>query len=282
MRRLPLCIIATAAALATACSSGDDASAPADTIVSGAGEHLTAAQVRRQMPAGLSADDSAAYVKAYVASWIDSRLIERVAIDEVDRAEIDRLTEAYRSQLIMAQYRRSMARQASDGIFHPDTIEAYYKAHQDDFRLDRPMVKGIYIKVESDNPRLRSMQSAVQSTNPVDLDRLDKAANAEAIHYDYFRDRWIDFEQIENRIPGEIPEHILSEHKTATVTDGTYSYILAVSDYLPAGSIQPLEAARPVIKERLLAAKRIEYDAALRSELLNRAIADGTVQYYGH
>lgn len=279
MRKLPLYIIATAAALATACSSGDAASAPPDTIVSVAGEHLTASQVRRQMPAGLSPDDSAAYVKAYVASWIDSRLIERVAIDEVDRDEIDRLTAAYRSQLIMTQYRRSMARQASDGIFHPDTIEAYYNAHQNDFRLDRPMVKGIYIKVESDNPRLRGMQSAVQSTNPVDLDRLDKAANAEAIHYDYFRDRWIDFEQIENRIPGEVPERILSEHKAITITDGTYSYILAVSDYLPAGSLQPLEAARPAIKERLLAGKRIEYDAALRSELLNRAVADGIVVY---
>lgn len=269
--------------LAAACSRGGDVSVPADAIVSVGNEHLTRDELRRHLLPGIAADDSAAFARAYIRSWIDERLVAAVAAAEVDMAEIDRLTAEYRQELIMAQYRRSMARQATDGIFAEDSLQAYYEARKADFVLSRPMIKGIYIKVPDDAPNLGTLRKLYKSERSVDIDRLEKTALNQAVHYDYFRDRWVDWDQVETRIPADLglPESALKAHKPLEVTSGGFVYLLSVSDYLPTGATMPFEAARPLIKERLLAIKRMAYDAALRNDLLNRAISNGTVTFYG-
>ena len=92
---------------------------------------------------------------------------------------------------------------ARDGEFAEDSPRAYYEEHKDDFKLERPMVKGVYLKLLDDAPKLKQIRRLYRSDSPGDIDKLEKAAIGTAIHYDYFRDSWIDWEQIENRIPVE-------------------------------------------------------------------------------
>lgn len=279
-------IIAAIAAmlLAAACGGGGDVPADADVLVVAGNGTLTRSQLHAAMPAGLSAEDSTTFARAYIREWIDARLIADVAAEEVDRDEIERLVDEYRNSLIMAQYRRAMARKAGDGIFADDTLRAYYDAHPDDYVLDRPLVKGIYLKVPDDTKNLATLRRLYKSEQPADIDRLEKAALGEAIHYDYFRDRWIDWEQIETRIPVDFSAADMASimaHKPVDVTSGGFVYLLSVSDCLPAGSPMPFDAAKPYIRERLLSLSRIEYDKRLRNELLNNALADGTVRFPG-
>ena len=278
---------ATACALSimTACSRGGDASVPADALVSIGEASLTRTELNTKIPAGLSPADSTAVARAYIRSWIDARLIAGVASAEVDMDEINRLTEEYRNELIMAQYRRTMARQASDGDFAEDSLRAYYETHPEDFVLERPMLKGLYLKIPDDTPNLSTIRRLYNSDKPADLDRLEKAALSSAIHYDYFRDRWVDREQIEKRIPADFTtaatEASLAAHKPVDIKSGGFVYLLSVADYLPAGATMPYEAARPMVRERLLALKRMAYDAKLRGELLSRSLSDGTVVFHG-
>ncbi len=285
MRRTKYIFVATAAMLlAAACGGGGTASIEADALVVAGSGTLTRSQLHAAMPAGLSAADSTTFARAYIREWIDARLIADVAAEEVDRAEIERLVEEYRNSLIMAQYRRSMARKATDGIFSEDTLKAYYDAHPDDFILDRPLVKGIYLKVPDDTKNLSTLRRLYKSEQPADIDRLEKAALGEAIHYDYFRDRWIDWEQIETRIPVDFSSADMADMrsgKPVDVTSGGFVYLLSVSDYLPVGSPMPFEAAKPYIRERMLSLSRIDYDKRLRNELLNKALADGTISFPG-
>ncbi|MCH5221920.1 MAG: peptidyl-prolyl cis-trans isomerase [Muribaculaceae bacterium] len=270
--------------LAAACSRGGDAVIPEDTIVRVGSDFLRAEELRQHIPSGISHDDSVALARAYIHSWIDTRLIAKVAAEEVDIDEIERLTAEYRNELIMSQYRRAMARQASDGIFAEDSLQGYYEACKADFVLERPMVKGIYLKVPQDASNLAAIRKLYKSERRADIDRLEKEALSAAIHYDFFRDRWIDWEQIETRIPVDFTASVttaLEAHKPLEVTAGGFVYLLSVSDYLPAGATMPFEAAKPIIKERLLSIKRIAYDAALRNDLLNRALSDGTVSFPG-
>lgn len=285
MRRTKYIFVATAAMLlAAACGGGGTASIEADALVVAGSGTLTRSQLHAAMPAGLSSADSTTFARAYIREWIDARLIADVAAEEVDRAEIERLVEEYRNSLIMAQYRRSMARKATDGIFSEDTLKAYYDAHPDDFILDRPLVKGIYLKVPDDTKNLSTLRRLYKSEQPADIDRLEKAALGEAIHYDYFRDRWIDWEQIETRIPVDFSSADMTDMrsgKPVDVTSGGFVYLLSVSDYLPVGSPMPFEAAKPYIRERMLSLSRIDYDKRLRNELLNKALADGTISFPG-
>lgn len=272
-----------AAALLLGCSHGDDASIPSDAVARVGKEYLTRDDVNRQLRSGLTPDDSTALAKAYIGSWIDTKLIANVASTEVDIEEIDRLTEEYRNELIMAQYRRAMARQASDGDFAEDSLKEYYNNHLDDFVLERPMLKGIYIKLPDYTSNLATIRRLYNSKKPADIDRLEKAALNSAIHYDYFRDRWVDREQIEKRIPIEFTEAVtasLAAHKPLEVTKDGFVYLLSVDDYLPPRATMPYEAARPIVRERLLTVKRLAYDNQLRTDLYKRAIDNGIAEVY--
>lgn len=282
-RSLSNLILAAALALAAyGCSGGGNAIVPADAVASVGKEYLSAGQLRAQIPVGLTPEDSANLARAYIKSWITGRLVENVAANDVDIEEIDRMTAEYRSELIMAQYRRLMA--ANDpGIFSEDSLLAYYDSHNADFRLERPLIKGIYLKVPDDARNLAQIRRLYNSDKATDIDRLEKAANSTAIHYDYFRDSWIDLEQIENRIPVEFDSERLArigKHQPLDIGAQGFVYLLSVNDYLPAGAIMPFEAARPLVRERLLALKRRAYDKALLNDLYEQSLDNGTARIY--
>lgn len=243
---------------------------------------LSRAEVAAALPAGLSADDSVRLARAYVRNWIDTRLVEDVAAEHVDMATIERMTAAYRRDLIMREYRERMF--AAEAVeFADSVVDDYYSRHSADFVLQRPLIRGVYIKLPDDSKALKAIRRLYRSTRPDDMDRLEKEALGEAIHYDYFRDRWIDWEQVEARIPydfGNSPAEFLRTHRNLDVSLGGFTYLLDVSDVLPAGSAMPPEAARPLIEERLLAERRRAYDAALRQRLYDSAIEAGRAQVY--
>lgn len=274
-------VAAALALVMTGCGGSGDNIIPADAVAIVGGDVLTRRDVASKVPAGVAAEDSAALASAYVRSWINMRLIEQVASKEVDMQQIDRLTAEYRSELIMSQYRRAMAQQA-DGTFSDDSLRSYFDSHQEDFRLERPLIKGVYLKVPEDAQNLAIIRRLYKSERPVDIDKLEKAALGNAIHYDYFRDSWVDWEQVENRIPldfsGENFDKISKRQNVDFTADG-FVYLLSVSDYLPAGNVMPYEAAMPLVRERLLAVRRRAYDSRLLNDLYNRAVEDGTVTF---
>lgn len=273
----PLCM-----ALAACNSAPAPPAAPAaDVLASLGSERLTAADVRAAMPAGLSADDSARFVRAFVNSWVDAHLVTDVASSQVDMEQIERMTADYRSQLIMQEYTRKMFETHAAGI-PDDSLRAYYDAHRSEFILDRPMVHGIYLKLPSDTRNLRTIRRLFRSDRPDDIDRLEKEILASAaIHYDYFRDRWVDWEQIEARVPvefGSDPGAWLARgDRTIDHTAGPVTYLLRITDVLPAHSPMPFEAAREQITRRLLASGRRAYQTRLLRELRDSAMAAGTL-----
>ena len=99
--------------------AGTEATAPDADAVAVVGQNtLTVSQLSKDIPAGLSTEDSLRYVKAYVKEWVESRLISDIASRDLDMAEIDRITEDYRRRLIMMEYCRRMFRSPTSRCGH--------------------------------------------------------------------------------------------------------------------------------------------------------------------
>lgn len=248
------------------------------------GQTLSLTQLRENMPGGLSEDDSAKYVSGYVHDWVDSRLMAEMAKEDVDIREIDRMVAEYRTALIAEAYRRKIASDGSSAaVLSEDSVRAYYDSRKQDFRLPSALVKGVYIKVPDNIANLPLIRRLMRSDKPEDIDRLEKeVVKSGAIHYDYFRERWVDWDQIEVRIPYSFPTPtgFLSPGKQLEHTAGGYTYLLSITDVLPAGSVMPYEAARDEVRERLMAERRRQLDAAFRADLLQRALASGRAKIY--
>lgn len=262
----------------SACSHKEQAMGPDEAARIGS-EALTYAEIAKAAPAGMSEADSTAFVEAYVNTWISDRLIDRVAAAHIrDTEEIDRLTARYRRDLIMWEYRRMAVNADTALALKPEELRAYYDAHPERMRLDAPMVRGIYLKMESDDPALRTVRRLYASPDRDDIDRLEKVGLRGAIHYDYFRDQWIPAKQIITKIPKEINPSDLRKGYTLELDADGFTYLLSVSDVLPAGATMPYEAAEPLIRETLDALRRSELDAHLLRQLRDEAVKDGTLQ----
>ena len=246
-------------------------------------ERLHLAQACRDLPGGLSPDDSARFVKGIVYAWVDKRLVAEMAPEDLDMSEIDRLTSEYREALIAEAYRRRIAEEGTDATFSEDSMKTYYEEHKADFRLREPLVKGVYVKVPANASNIASIRRLMRSDAPADIDRLEKEViSSNAIHYDYFRERWIDWDRIEVRIPydfGDIGAFLRPGRFLDTTTDG-YTYLLRVTEVLPASATMPFEAAREEVRERLLAERRRQIDASFRADLLRRALDTGRAEIF--
>ena len=275
-------IMCAGAFLLSGCNKAEtEATAPnADAIAVVGQNTLTVSQLSKDIPAGLSVEDSLRYVKAYVKEWVESRLISDIASRDLDMAEIDRITEDYRRRLIMMEYCRWMFR-AHAAEIPDDSLRSFYESHKDEFVLDRPMVRGTYLKVPDDVTNLRVMRRLYRSDKPADADLLEKEVLAGAIHYDYFRDRWVDWEQIETRIPydfGERPSAWPSPHRHLDTSAGGFTYLLYITDVIPAGSTMPFEGAREEILIRMLNAERRAFDARLLQDLWEASLQSGDLK----
>lgn len=265
---------------AYACNKGT-APIPDDALVVVGKSVLTRADLDRSMPGGLNDQDSTLYAQAYIKSWIDAEMTSKLASREIDMTEIDKMVAEYRNQLIMLEYSRQMYDSHGKEYFSEDSIKRYYDEHKDEFILTRPMVKGVYLKVFDDAKSLPQLRKLYKSTKDQDVDKLDKSELTGAVHYDYFRDRWVDWEQIERRIPydfGSAPSTFLRNHRNLDFSTGGFTYLLDISDVLYEGQTMPYEAARSQIEDRLKFASRRLYDDALKKELYDKGVQNGDIK----
>lgn len=241
---------------------------------------LTADDLVKVVPRSLQPDDSAAVAAAYIKGWVDGQLFSQIGVKNIpDLQEIDRMTREYRTRLIGIEYLRLMYAQRGDELFPEDSIRAYYEAHPAEFQLQRPIVKGVYIKIPDRSEALSRVKRIYQSNRDTDIDRLEKEDLRGVIHYDYFRDRWVDWDQIETRIPYRFgrPDDFVATHKSLEFSDSAYTHLLQITEYMRTGATAPYEYSRPTIQGILREKSRLEYEARLRLELLSRGLEDGDI-----
>ena len=273
-------MLAALLAVQSACTKTDPDS-DANLVARVGKQRLMREELDRAITPGLSAEDSTAFARAYVKSWVDARVMTEVASRNIsDMSAIDRMVDDYRNELIAWEYSRLMFDHHSETDFPTDTIEAYYQRESKRFVLDRPLVKGVYIKIADNSPVLARVRKLYKSTRDADIDRLEKQDLQGVIHYDYFRDRWVDWEQIETRIPGDFgdsPDAFVANHKHYEISSNGFTHLLEITEYLPTGSPMPIERARTLIIRDLYNLNRQVYDTRLRMELLSKGLEDGTV-----
>lgn len=235
---------------------------------------LLLSDILRQLPAGITAADSAAMIRKMADQWIEGFLIEDLAasqIDDMDR--IDALTDAYRRSLIADSYRRKMRR---NGVQPVDMagVRAYYKAHAPELRLERPIVKGLYIRIPASSRHLDDIRLWMRQADADSYDALENTGRREATAFRYFADQWTDFDVISSEIParlGDSDRFVESTVDFETELNGMV-YILHLTDFRRSGTVMPEDYAAPIIEDRMKALHLADYEAGLIRALRASAI----------
>ena len=264
-------LLLSVAALSS-CSRGDEHPAG----IAGVGDKiLTADLIAAAIPPGLSKGDSARWADNFIDQWIINELLNEVATKNITNLdEIDRLTEEYRRNLIIDEYRRLKLEQDTSLAITRAQIEDFYANFGGEMRLKEPMVRGIFIAISSSSPKLAGIRRWHVSTKEEDIEKLEKVGLTEAVNYEYFRDRWTPVSTIAGRFPAPAPQ-VNRKGQHIEARDSTTVYLFSVSDYLPAGASMPLSIAEPEIRSRLEAARKTQIDARLKQQLYENALNKG-------
>ena len=255
----------------------------ADVLVSVEGHSLLRSEVETVIPRTLSSADSLLMAESYVKKWVKDVLVYDVAEENLgeEMADVERLVEAYRHSLIRYRYQEQLVRERLSAEIRESDVLNYYETNQKKFELKTNLVKGLFLKVPIDAPGLADLKRWYKSDDASAVEKIDKYSLQNAAIYDYFYDKWMDFEDVMENIPIQLsnPSAYLKANKTLEVSDSSYCYLLNIRDYIPAGQVAPYDYVQPQIMDMLLAQRKQKFLRDFEEELYNDAIRDGKVRF---
>lgn len=245
---------------------------------------LTKEDVEARIPQGLNAQDSVALYKAIVEDWLKEEVLSDFAEERLfDTGSIDQKVRDYRNSLIVQEYISRMQEFQTPKI-DEDKIKEYYALHKNEMKLEVPLVKGVFLKISRGSDPQEEIKRLLTSKDPASIDVLEQTWMDRALEYNYFRDKWIDWETLAGMIPYRFadPDEFLSQHSFFETEYGDCSYYLQISDYIKTGEIQPYEYSKHWIGNLLTQSSLAEYERVLVNSLIKKALKDGKLKLVGY
>ena len=256
----------------------------ADVLVRVKDRVLGREEIQRQIPRSLSSADSLLMAESLAKKWVKDALVYEVALrnlEREERAEVDRLVEEYRHSLIRYRYEEQLVRERLSSDFQESDKLRFYEENQSKFVLDKALIKGLFLKVPADAPGLADVKKWYRSTSESAVEKIEKYSVQNAVIYDYFYDKWVDFDQVMDNIPMRVTDAnaFLKANRYVEMCDSTYCYLLNISDYLPIGRVAPYDYAGPQIIEMLTNQRKVQFLKDFEDELYNDAVKHGNVEF---
>lgn len=255
-----------------------------DIVASVGEETLGRSDVTRLIPKGISSSDSLLMAESIIKKWVKDCLVFDVALRNLgsEKEEVDKFVEEYRRSLIRYRYQERLVEEKLQADIRESDKLSYYEENQDKFVLDKGLIKGLFLKIPIDAPGLSDVKKWYKSIDVVSLEKIEKYSVQNAMIYDYFYDKWVDFDEVMENIPLQVsdPNAFLKANKVVEVSDSSYCYLLNIKEYLPVGDVAPYDYAGARIMEMLVNQRKVEFLRDFENELYNDAIRNGNVKFY--
>lgn len=238
------------------------------------GNFLYKEDLQAVLPEGLSKDDSLLFAEHYLRSWSEDVLLYEKAQSNIpDNEEIEKLVENYRKALIIHTYQQKLINQKLSENISEKELTDYYEQNKELFKLDRPLMKGLFIQVPLTAPQLGNVRKWYRAETQEAADNLEKYSLQNAVKYDYFYDRWVRVEDVIDLIPlhTDAPASYIDQNRHIELKDSAFYYFLHVSDYRKAGEEEPYEFAMPKVKDMLINLKQVDFMQQVKDDLYQQA-----------
>lgn len=247
-------------------------------------EKLTQDEVISLIPPGIHPSDSIKLFHNIVEEWIKDKILTDFAADRLlDTSKIDRMVRDYHNKLIIEEYLRKMSASQSP-ITDEKSVKEYYAIHKKDLKIELPLIKGVFLKVNSETKGKEEISKLMSTDEDSNIDVLEKSWIDKALAYEYFKDRWIDWETVSGLIPFRFgdPDKFLENNKYFETEYGDCTYYLLITDYLPGGSEQPYEYASLWISKLLSQVEISKYERTLVESLILKSIKENKLEIIGY
>lgn len=232
----------------------------------------------------LNVKDSIDIRNKFIEKWIKKQLLLQKAELNLnfEQKDVSKQLDDYRTALLIYKYEEMLLRQQMDTIIDSKEIESYYNKNTNNFILNQPAMKGVYIKLHSNSPNQDKLVHWIHSDNPEDLKQLDSYCFQYARKYDYFNDQWIYFEVLRKQLPMHTSdiEGFLKNNKYVELHDSAFNYYLNVKEYKVSGNTAPLNLVKEDISRILLNKRKMQLLQNLENDIYNNAYNRDKIEIY--
>jgi len=234
-----------------------------------------------------SKEDSTARVTAYINSWIRKQLLINEAMKkiDIDEAEVARKVLEYRYSLIGYEYQNYYISQNLNEKIDEEEIQNYYKEHLDNFILKQNIVRGTFIKVAKEAPRISKIKEWIYSNKEKDIEELKSYCLRFSTAYHLSDSTWMEFDKLVVNSPlAEIPSKIqfLKSNPYYEASDNEFLYFLKVDAYQISDNVSPLEFVREDVKNIILNKRKVELARELEEKVYENATLQKDFEVFGN
>ena len=197
------------------------------------GNFLYREDLQSVLPDGLTTDDSLLFAEHYIRNWVEDVLLYEKARSNIpNNGEIDKLVENYRKALIMHTYQQALIHQTLSGEISEQELIDYYTKNHVLFKVERPLMKGLFIKVPLTAPQLGNVRRWYKTENREAVEHLEKYSLQNAVKYEYFYDKWVPMADVLDLMPLKAAdtEKYLDKNRHVELKDTAFYYFLNVRD----------------------------------------------------
>jgi hypothetical protein len=244
---------------------------------------LTKEDLNANIPLGLSLEDSTITSEHFIRMWINNKLMYDLASQKIaDKKDIEQLVDNYRQSLTVYQYKEQLVSEKLSKEIDNQALLKYYEANKDKFKIDKTLIKGLFLKIPINAPQIDKVSNWYKSLTPANVTNIENYCVRNAAEYGYFVDDWVDF----NEVTEEWPENYKNESDVVRVNKyfeqkgSKFYYFLHVTSYSLPGDNAPFEYAKPTIKEILINQQKIDFLNKIEEDLYRKALDNGQITFY--
>lgn len=233
----------------------------------------------------LHGQDSADFMAAFLKNWIKKRLlIQRAGSMMIDNLEeIESKVAEYRHALLTHEYEKKYLRERLDSIITDAEIQNFYESNQGNFELKQNIIRGYFIKVPKDAPKIDKVKDLINSDRKKDMKELKSYCLRYANSYSLDDTTWMNLEDLMKNSPFiniQNKVQFLETKRYAEESDGTYMYFIRIKDYKITDQLSPLGFVKNQIKNILINQRKVRLIEELEETLFKQAQEENDFEIY--
>ncbi|MDR2361304.1 MAG: hypothetical protein LBD91_01075 [Prevotellaceae bacterium] len=247
------------------------------------GKELLLSEVKDIFPSGISADDSLALLRNYVNNWARKQLIAGIAEQHLtkEQKDVSQELEDYRLSLLIFRYEKLYLERRFDTLVSDVETDAFYNAAPQNFILDKPIAKALFIKVAEDIPQIRQIDRLYRSSRTEDREALSRICSNIAEIYTDFDERWINAEFLAETLPVDSKQIEAGwDNGFFTAEANGYKYYVHLYEMRTAGAQAPVEYERENIARIIRNRRHREMLKNLENTIFNNALNHNQLKIY--
>ncbi|MBR4756033.1 MAG: hypothetical protein IK076_03745 [Bacteroidales bacterium] len=245
-------------------------------VVAKLGDHkLYLSELEEFIPNGTSPEDSIHLASQYINSWATDKAFQDIAEQKLSKEEKDvsKELEAYRQSLLRYRFEQRYVAERLDTTVSEKELDEYYSSHEDNFKLDRPVVKARFMKIAKDSPNLQRIKKLMSSSDVSDVIAADSVAFNSAERYTDCSDQWIDVVTLAAEFGVDYVE-MLSRKNGSFIEmpgEGGTLCVAYIADMVKAGETAPAEFCKERIKDIIISGRKHKLLSVLEQDLIEDA-----------